>query len=318
MLWGPIGLVLATPLTVCLVVLGRHIERLAFIDILLGDQPALQPWELFYQRMLAGDASEAVEQAEEVLKERRLLDYYDGIALKGLHLAQTDITAGTLTVQRAETIRDTVEELVSDLSDFDDDQPSSGDDTLQPEAAAAVAATSSETSNTEIPSVDPETLTGVWASERPILCIAGRSPVDEAAAIILAAVLEKHGLRSRAHGVDLLTSSNIAQLDLKGVALVCLSCLDTDSSAHIRNLVRRVRRRAPNMRVMLAMWGAEASVADTIRRSSRADFAETDIRRCLGACIDLAASSRDESPMPVEALPVAGIHNKGEIVDLPA
>jgi hypothetical protein len=72
------------------------------------------------------------------------------------------------------------------------------------------------------------------------------------------------------------------------------------------------------MRVMLAMWGAEASVADTIRRSSRADFAETDIRRCLGACIDLAASSRDESPMPVEALPVAGIHNKGEIVDLPA
>src|SRR5215468_10822367 len=108
MLWGPIGLVLATPLTVCLVVLGRHIERLSFIDILLGDQPALQPWELFYQRMLVGDASEAVEQAEEVLKERRLADYYDGIALRGLELAQKDIAAGTLDLDRAETIRATV------------------------------------------------------------------------------------------------------------------------------------------------------------------------------------------------------------------
>ena len=73
MLWGPIGLVLATPLTVCLVVLGRHVERLTFLDVLLGDQPALQPWELFYQRMLAGDAPEASEQATQFLKERSLL-----------------------------------------------------------------------------------------------------------------------------------------------------------------------------------------------------------------------------------------------------
>jgi predicted PurR-regulated permease PerM len=72
-LWGPIGLVLATPLTVCLVVLGRHVERLEFLDVMFGDRPALSPAEIFYQRMLAGDPTEATEKAEEFLKERLLL-----------------------------------------------------------------------------------------------------------------------------------------------------------------------------------------------------------------------------------------------------
>src|ERR1700761_7339264 len=71
-LWGPIGLVRATPLTVCLVVLGRHVERLAFLDVMFGDRPALSPPEIFYQRMLAGDPTEAAEKAEEFLKERSL------------------------------------------------------------------------------------------------------------------------------------------------------------------------------------------------------------------------------------------------------
>ena len=83
-LWGPIGLILATPLTVCLVVLGRHVERLAFLDIMFGNRPALSPSEIFYQRMLAGDPTEAAEKAEQFLKERSLSSYYDDVALKGL------------------------------------------------------------------------------------------------------------------------------------------------------------------------------------------------------------------------------------------
>ena len=80
-LWGPIGLVLATPLTVCLVVLGRHVERLEFLDVMFGDRPALSPPEIFYQRMLAGDPTEASEKAEEFLKERSLASYYAGVLL---------------------------------------------------------------------------------------------------------------------------------------------------------------------------------------------------------------------------------------------
>ena len=99
-LWGPIGLVLATPLTVCLVVLGRHVERLEFLDVMFGDRPALSPPEIFYQRMLAGDPTEASEKAEEFLKERSLSSYYDEVALKGLQLAQADAERGALDRER--------------------------------------------------------------------------------------------------------------------------------------------------------------------------------------------------------------------------
>ena len=104
-LWGPVGLVLATPLTICLVVLGRHVERLAFLDVMFGDRPALSPPEIFYQRMLAGDPAEAVDQAEEFLKEKPLSAYYDEVALKGLKLAQNDVARGSLDDSRLEKIK---------------------------------------------------------------------------------------------------------------------------------------------------------------------------------------------------------------------
>src|SRR6188472_910967 len=104
-LWGPIGLVLATPFTVCLVVLGRHVERLEFLDVMLGDRPALTPVENFYQRMLAGDPDEAQEQAELLLKERSLSSYYDEVALKALQMAAADYQRGQVGPQQLETIK---------------------------------------------------------------------------------------------------------------------------------------------------------------------------------------------------------------------
>ena len=83
-LWGPVGLVMATPLTVCLVVAGRHVERLKFLEIMLGDRPPLKPPQLIYQRMLAGDPVEAAEQARDFLKGSSLTDYCDTILLEGI------------------------------------------------------------------------------------------------------------------------------------------------------------------------------------------------------------------------------------------
>jgi hypothetical protein len=91
--------------TVCLVVLGRHVERLAFLDVMLGDRPPLSPSELFYQGMLAEDPAEAVHKAEEFLKERPLSTYYDEVALPGLKLAQKDVARGALHRARSERIR---------------------------------------------------------------------------------------------------------------------------------------------------------------------------------------------------------------------
>ncbi|MGI4877004.1 MAG: AI-2E family transporter, partial [Janthinobacterium lividum] len=114
-LWGPIGLILSTPLTLCLVVLGRHIKRLEFIDVLLGDRPALTPIESFYQRMLAGDADEALDQAEMLLRDRPLSSYYDEVVLKGLQLAALDAQRGVLGADRLDRIRRASAALIDDL-----------------------------------------------------------------------------------------------------------------------------------------------------------------------------------------------------------
>jgi predicted PurR-regulated permease PerM len=119
-LWGPIGLILATPLTICLVVLGRHVDRLKFLDVVLGDQPALTPAELVYQRMLAGDPIEATEQAQKCLKEKPLIVYYDEVLMGGLKLAQSDAERGSLDQERMQRIRDAVAEIADDLSAHQD------------------------------------------------------------------------------------------------------------------------------------------------------------------------------------------------------
>ena len=93
-LWGPVGLILSTPLTLCLVVLGRHVKQLEFLNVLFGDRPALTKVENFYQRVLAGDPDEVQEHAEELLKEMSLSSYYDEVALKGLELAARDLARG--------------------------------------------------------------------------------------------------------------------------------------------------------------------------------------------------------------------------------
>src|SRR4029078_7631743 len=100
-LWGPIGLVLATPLTMSLVVLGCHVDRLKFLDVMFGDQPALKPEELVYQRLLAGDPMEAAEQAQEFLKEKPLLSYYQDVLIEGLKLAQVDAERGLRDEERS-------------------------------------------------------------------------------------------------------------------------------------------------------------------------------------------------------------------------
>src|ERR1700722_18459566 len=161
-LWGPIGLVLATPLTVCLVVLGRHVERLAFLDVMFGDRPALSPAEIFYQRMLAGDPTEATEKAEEFLKERSLSSYYDEVAIKGLQLAQADLDRDALDQSRLAKIRDTVLEFANDLSEQTDQEPMGERPTSDAEAAAAVEAASAEPVYADLPILREEELPIEW------------------------------------------------------------------------------------------------------------------------------------------------------------
>ncbi|MFD1611748.1 AI-2E family transporter [Sphingomonas tabacisoli] len=184
-LWGPIGLLLSTPMTLCLVVLGRHVPQLEFIDVLFGDRPALTPVESFYQRMLAGDADEVHDQAELLLKERPLSAYYDEVVVGGLRLALADRRRGALTRSGLEGIIETTRELIDSLADHEDVEPEDEEEPAEP-ASPSLA----EKALPDPPPPAPAARTGL-----SVLCLAGNGPADAAVAEMLAQLLAKHGQR---------------------------------------------------------------------------------------------------------------------------
>jgi predicted PurR-regulated permease PerM len=287
-LWGPIGLVLATPLTVCLVVLGRHVERLEFLDIMFGDRPALSPPEIFYQRMLAGDPTEAAEKAEEFLKERSLSSYYDEVALKGLQLAQADAERGALDQERLTKIREAVREFANDLSDQDDRPPPKVSSTSDAEATSAVESVAEDAPFENLPILRKEDLPHDWQGECPVLCVAGRSLIDEAAAIMLGQLSTTHGLAARVEGAEALSTSNVFRLETTGVAIICLVYMDAIGPAHMRYSVRRLRRKIPKATIILGCWMKEMDPAalEQLRESAKADLAAASLGEAIKLCIE--------------------------------
>ncbi|MDB5559891.1 MAG: hypothetical protein JWQ36_2825, partial [Enterovirga sp.] len=307
-LWGPIGLLLSTPFTVVLVVLGRHVERLEFLDVLFGDRPALTPVESFYQRMLAGDADEALEHAELLLKERSLSAYYDEVALKGLQLAANDATRGVLTRPQLEMIRGAITDLVEDLDGHDDTDPGAKDE----EDAAPVAPPRREQEVGAAPALEenapePQRLPPEWRHEGAILCIAGRGTLDEGAASMLAQLLRKHGLGARLVPHEAVSRGNITRLDTTGVAMVCISYLEISGSpAHLRYLLRRLRQKLPKAPLLVGLWPREEVILTdaALRSQVGADHYVVTLREALRVCIEAAdAAAAAHDPPAEEAAP---------------
>ena len=295
-LWGPVGLVLATPLTICLVVLGRYVENFKFLEVMLSDRPPLSPPELFYQRMLAGDPDEAVEKAEEFLKERSLLAYYDEVALPGLKLAQNDLSRGALKEEQTVKIKSAVNEVLDDLRDEEDKRPEAAS-TRDAEAAAAIESSPEE--NTNLPTLTASELKQGWQSQTPILCLAGRGPLDEAAAAILAQLLGKHGLSARVESAEAIASPNVFRLETAGIALVCLSYLDDSSTAAMRYAIRRMRRKVPDAIMLLGCWteSEPANLKDAVKADAAVNTLNAALAYALGAATDRPGSIGQESEL---------------------
>lgn len=301
MLWGPIGLLLATPLTVCLVVLGKHIESLRFIEILLGDEPALEPEERFYQRVLAGDANEAADQAEQQLKTTALSDYYDDVPMKALLLAQADAANGKLSRDKQVEIRDTIEEIVEDLDEFPDEAPRLKNAEAEEEKAeahyggdkAAVALLHSA------PVLSRGQLPDAWQLPCPVLCVPSRSALDESACLMLAQLLEKHGIGAWVQPfADVATPKNL-RIAATDSPLVFLSYFGTASRpAPVRYLVRRLKRMMPQAKFMVGFWmlGDDRKKVEEWTKAVGADYGVTSLKEATAAVV--AAASGDE---PLEA-----------------
>lgn len=291
-LWGPIGLVLATPLTVCLVVVGRHVDRLQFLDVLLGNAPALTPPQLVYQRMLAGDPIEASQQAQTFLAEASLEDYYDTIMLDGLRLAEADARLGRLDRERMDRLLATVREVVDDLETHEERLPSE----------AEVADTRSDLARLE-PVADAglaPSLPERWQKPGAVLCIPGSGKLDEAAAVILAQIMNRRGIGAVAETADALSMSRFFSLDLTQAAAFCICYVGKPSDAMIQYTVRRLSKKSKGGRIIIALLGNES---DAVTPGTN-DI--TTVVGNFGHVADLIGETAVEGSRAVEAYPEAG------------
>ncbi len=266
-IWGPIGLLLSMPLTLCLVVLGEHIERLEFLAVLLGDEPALTPAESLYQRMLAGDADEALDQAEAMLKEKPLSAYYDDVAIPGLRLAANDSLRGVLTGDQLRGILEAISGVIVDLAEEQDGQV-------------------------------PDDLNPEWTGNSAVLCVSGRGPLDEAVCAMLAQILGKRGLRARVVAHEAVSRGHIGALDMQGVQMVCVSYIEgANSLTALRYLLRRLRQRSRSAKLLLGLWDVDRSLLtdDRIRSAVGADLYVSSLRDAVDQCL---AAARQPVPRP--------------------
>jgi predicted PurR-regulated permease PerM len=274
-LWGPIGLLLSTPLTACLLVLGRHVPQLQFLDVILGSDPVLTPAETFYQRLLADDPEEATEQAELFVKERPVDEFFEEVALPVLARAQADSDRGALPPERRATVKEAFATILENL--FDDsvieDEPPAADGAVGPQRGFVV-------------------------------CMGGRNELDEAAAMLFAGLLRARGHAAYVFAADSPAALGGRRVALRDAELVCVALVSTSSPARARHIVRRLRRRVPRARIVLGFWGVRGGDlrVDEARNASSADAVVTSLAEAI-ADIETRLPPRTPTEAPAVAAP---------------
>jgi len=256
-LWGPLGLVLSTPLTVCLVVLGRHVPQFEFLDVLFGNEPVLEPHARLYQRLLAGDPDEATDHAEEFLEDKYLFEFYDKVAIPALLLGEHDRMRGVLDDEQRRLVAGSAEILVANLDDSA--QQEAEEEEVEPEAAgsddkAGERKVSERKASEDKEAEEAEEVNLPDGTGIAVLCAGGRGELDDAAAAMLAQVLEVQGAAVTKAGFADIEPDGVRHLELEGLDTVVIGFLNRDSVKHARFLVRRLKRRRPKLRVGIVFW----------------------------------------------------------------
>ncbi len=235
-LWGPVGLILATPLTVCVVVLSKYVPQLDFISVLMSDEPVMKSDISFYQRLLAGDQDEAAGIVEEHLKTHPVEKIYDEVLVPALNYAKRDRSLGRLAENDQQLIFQATREIIEDL------------DESKPESS------SSRTTFSEATMIDQNS-----PSTAPKVLIVGcpvRDEANELALLMFWQLLDpaRYELALLAH--QTLTSEVIEQIAEKSPALVCIASLPPGGLAQTRYLCKRLRKRLPNLKIIVGRWGS--------------------------------------------------------------
>ncbi len=238
-LWGGVGLLLSTPLTVCIVVLGRYVPQMAFLHTLLGDEPVLAPESRLYQRLLAFDQEEVSQVVDEYLATHPLVDFYDQVLVPALNQAQKDAHLGNLGEDRQTFVRQTVATLVDELHD----RP----------AETLTAPSASEDERAAVPPVDPARL------PVRVLIVPVKTDADELAGKMLAHLFTLGGIGSEALTAHVLANEALDLVAERKVEIVCLSALRPFAVMQARYLAKRMRARFPQLKILIGLWDAKKS-----------------------------------------------------------
>ena len=244
-LWGPAGLILSTPLTVCMVVLGRYVPQLSFLQILLGDEPVLAAEAKIYQRLLAMDQLEAHTIVNQFLKGRPLVELYDSVLIPALSMAEQDRHKGAIDAVREDFLFLAVNDMIAEFSEYQLSDSSS-------EAAPAPIAYAAE-------------------SEARILCLPAHDRADEITAAMLAQLLEQKGLAALSFPIGGPSLNDLfALIEAKRSDIVCISALPPYAFAPARDLCKQIRERFPKLKVVVCVWGFSGDAQKAKARFERA------------------------------------------------
>ena len=263
LLWGPIGLILSTPLTVCLAVLGRHLPPLEFLHVLLGDEPVLPAEVHYYQRLVAMDEDEAAEVVDQCLKEKSLTEVYDSVIIPALQMTRQDRQRNCLDDERAKFIYQSTRELIEDLG--------------------------SRANSEELP----------LAPELSVLCLPAKSYSDELVALMAAQVARNAGLNSSTVPADL-GEERLTRVQSAKAEIFLISALPPFALIHARSLCRRVRALRPEAKIYLGLWNSSLNPEKIKERigSAFSDVIVTTLADVEHEWKELLANREERQAMP--------------------
>jgi len=240
-LWGPLGLLMATPLTVCLVVLGKHVPGLEFVGLLMADTPALAPEYTYYQRLLARDQSEAADLIEQHIKTQPPRSVYDALLLPALNYAERDRLEQRLSPEEESAVVEATRELLAD---------------------AAEAVRRAQPAPAPLPA-DAPVSAPLPAPREPlrVLGYATNGVADELALAMLTHLVDDLPIAIEVTKTRMLASDVVSLVQAQGVSIVCLADLPPSPPSKTRYLVRRLRTALPDVRILVGRW-APAPLAD--------------------------------------------------------
>jgi hypothetical protein len=284
-LWGPAGLLLATPLTVCVVSIGRHVPRLGFLQVLLSDEPVLAPETRFYHRMLGTDLEDASLVAEEFLKGKSLDQLFDELIVPALALAEEDRHRGRLDESKQQFIFQNTRILIEDMAERAED--------LIAGTARKGGFLTKENESAKIILDTPGPV--------EVLCIPARDEADELAAYMLELMLRKRGHGARNLSSGLTSTTAIEEVDRAKPKVTCVVAVPPFAYVRTRYICRRLRSQFPQLKLMVALLseGRDAQPQASPPNPPAADETSGTLRQALDTIVAALGDQQNPTPAPV-------------------